>query len=261
MLRSQQQSFLGWYRRDGYVDCVSCHDAHTWAPDLQKVKDALAEGNANTSFLRITASHKSKLCLECHKNKKTLLGTDHDMTVSHANSKNHKGQDVSHSGVCGQCHSVHDATMESSLWAREPAKVSSTVEKMCLSCHDKGQVAKDKVPPVLRHPENIAVWSNSVREKRLTADSLPDIPVFDEDGKRAHVGVINCLSCHDPHQWQPGIKKAGTGKNIEGDAMNSFLRNQNSELIICADCHGADSIFRYKYFHGETSRKKYPLYQ
>lgn len=247
--------------QDGLVDCVTCHDAHTWAPSVTKAKQQLKEGDASNSFLRITASHNSKLCLECHKNKNSVLGTDHDMNVSQPKSVNHKGQDVKHSGVCGQCHSVHNTTMESNLWAREPAKVASAVEQMCLSCHDKGKVAEDKVPPALRHPEEITVWSNGVREKRLTDHPIPDIPVFDKNGKRAHVGVITCLSCHDPHQWQPGKNKPGNGKKREGDAMNSFLRNSNSELIICSDCHGADAIFRYKYFHGETSRKNYPLYQ
>ena len=60
---------------------------------------------------------------------------------------------------------------------------------------------------------------------------------------------------HFHQAWQPKINKRGNGKECEGDAMNSFLRNKNSELIICADCHGADAIFRYKYFHGETLRK------
>ena len=147
------------------------------------------------------------------------------------------------------------------MWAREPAKAALDVEKMCLSCHAKGKIAEDKIPLQLRHPDDVSVWSNRVREKRMTNKSLPDIPVFDDKGDRAHIGLITCLSCHDPHQWQPGKYQAGDGKNHEGDAMTSFLRNSDSELIICADCHGADAIFRYKYFHGETSRKKHPLYQ
>ena len=246
---------------DGLVDCVTCHDSHTWAPFKNKVKKSLEEGDASNSFLRITASHNSKLCLECHETKMSVLGTDHDMAVSQPKSVDHKGKDVQHTGICGQCHSVHNATMQANLWARDPAKVTSVVEQMCLSCHDKGKIAKEKVPPALRHPESITVWSNEVREKRLTEKAIPNIPVYDKDGKRAHVGVITCLSCHDPHQWQPDNNKPGDGKKREGDAMNSFLRNSNTELIICSDCHGADAIFRYKYFHGETSRKNYPLYQ
>ena len=246
---------------DGQVDCVTCHDAHNWAPDGRKLSDPMIEGDTSNSFLRISASHDSKLCVECHKKKKNVLGTDHDLSLTNPESKNHLGQDVAHSGVCGQCHSVHNAKLENNLWAREPAKVDSAVEKLCLSCHAKGKSGHEKIPPKLRHPDHVTVWSNKVREKRLGNNSLPDIPVFDKDGKRAHVGVISCLSCHDPHQWQPGKNKPGNGKKYDGDAMNSFLRNSNSELIICSDCHGADAIFRYKYFHGETSRKKYPLYQ
>ena len=247
--------------QNGLVDCVTCHDAHTWAPDVSNTEDPLKEGNASNSFLRISASHNSMLCLECHKNKKSVLGTDHDLSVTNPKTVNQHGDDVKHSGVCGQCHSVHNAKMETNLWARTPAKVTSAVEKMCLSCHTKGQAAEDKIPPKLQHPDHVLVWSNKVREKRIAGNDLPNIPVFDKNGKRAHVGLISCLSCHDPHQWQAGKNKPGNGKNLEGDAMSSFLRNSNSELIICADCHGADAIFRYKYFHGETSRKKHPLYQ
>jgi len=248
-------------QQGGKVDCVTCHDAHKWASDPSNNKKPLKEGDASTSFLRIAASHDSKLCIECHKTKKSVLGTDHDMKISNPKIVNHKGQDVKHSGVCGQCHAVHNAAMELNLWAREPAKVASAVEKMCLSCHAKGQAAEDKIPPKLQHPDQVTVWSNGVRVKRITDKLIPDIPVYNKNGKRTHVGLITCLSCHDPHQWQPGNNKPGNGQNNEGDAMTSFLRNSNSELIICADCHGADAIFRYKYFHGETSRKKYPLYQ
>ncbi len=253
----------------GLVDCVSCHDAHNWEPpsvakklsgNKEKNKSD-QEGDASNSFLRITAAHDSKLCVECHKDKKRVIGSDHDMSVVNPAAVNHQGQDVAHSGVCGQCHSVHNATLAINLWAREPDKSISIVDQMCLSCHQKGKVAKDKVPPELQHPDHIKVWSNQIHEKRITGNSIPDIPVFNKEGRRVHVGLISCLSCHDPHQWQAGKGKVSSRKNEEGDAMNSFLRNKNSELIVCANCHGADAIFRYKYFHGETSRKKYPLYQ
>lgn len=249
----------------GLVDCVTCHDAHNWAPEPNATKQIAnmdsEEGDASNSFLRLSATHNAQLCVECHKDKGLVLGTDHDMSVLHTDTKNHQGQNVAHSGVCGQCHSVHNAVLDVDLWAREPAQAIAMAEKMCLSCHQKNQVAENKVPLQLRHPDKITVWSNKVREKRITQHPIPEIPVFDKDGRRTHVGIITCLSCHDPHQWQPGSNKPGIRKNQEGDAMTSFLRNANSELIICADCHGADSIFRYKYFHGETSRKKYPLYQ
>lgn len=247
--------------KGGLVDCVTCHNAHKWAPDENKMNNPLKEGDASNSFLRISASHNSKLCLECHKNKYTVLGTDHDMSVTNPETRNVHGNNVEHSGVCGQCHTPHNATMENNLWARDPAKVSSAVEKMCLSCHAKGKVAENKIPDKLQHPDHVLVWSNKVRKKRLLKDHLPEIPVFNEKGKHARVGLITCLSCHNPHQWLPEKNKKGKGKNLEGDAMSSFLRNKNTELIVCGDCHGADAIFRYKYFHGETSRKKYPLYQ
>lgn len=246
--------------QDGMVDCVTCHDVHKYT--TEGLSD-IGEKSLDNKFLRLSINNDSGLCVECHGDKKYVIGTDHDMSVTSPDAVNHQGKTVAHSGVCGQCHSVHNALIKENLWAREPAKAVSMAEKMCLGCHQKNQAAERKVPLQLTHPEDVAVWSGSVRKKRITDNPIPEIPVFDSDGKRSHVGVITCLSCHDPHKWKPGhdMRKPGDKNNYEGDAMTSFLRNTNSEMIICADCHGEDAIFRYKYFHGETSRKDYPLYQ
>jgi hypothetical protein len=125
---------------------------------------------------------------------------------------------------------------------------------LCLSCHAKGGAAEDKIPNRVMRPHGILLWSNSMRATGRERYLLPDIPVFNSRGNRSIVGKLRCASCHNPHVWDAENPRPGKGKNIEGDVTNSFLRNTSSSQIICADCHGEDAIFRYKYFHGDPIR-------
>ena len=150
--------------------------------------------------------------------------------------------------------------MNNNLWARKPGEGHDVREQQCRSCHNKDGIAKDKVPTELQHPEEVMAWSGETRQLVKNIEP-PEIPVYDKDGKQTHAGFITCPSCHNPHQWDPRKKTPGEGKNLEGNALNSFLRNANSEFIVCADCHGKDGLFRYKYYHGKTSRTEYPLYR
>lgn len=79
--------------------------------------------------------------------------------------------------------------------------------------------------------------------------------MYGTDGLPAAHGVITCASCHNPHQWSAAKPAEGPGKNCEGDVRSSFLRVSNSESFLCADCHGRDALFRYKYFHGKSTHK------
>ena len=81
------------------------------------------------------------------------------------------------------------------------------------------------------------------------------MPVYKLTGEKVKAGLITCPSCHDPHNWSAKEKGYGPGKKVEGDNTNSFLRNM-SNVALCSDCHGFDGIFRYKYYHGPSSRDK-----
>lgn len=248
---------------NGLVDCATCHNPHQWTPQIPKPVDLAIpdqEGDARTSFLRVSAAGDAALCATCHQDKSLVKGTDHDMRVTANTAHNAAGQSVQQSGVCGQCHAIHNPQMPVSLWARKPGEGEDLKEQQCRSCHQEGGVASNKVPSALHHPHKVMVWSTATRQLRYTYP-LPDIPVFAKDGTKAHTGFLSCPSCHNPHQWDPRKAVAGPGKNVEGDALTSFLRNTDSAHIVCGDCHGQDGLFRYKYFHAETSRKPYPLYR
>jgi predicted CXXCH cytochrome family protein len=249
-------------KQGGSVDCASCHNPHQWDPAdplSDKGASAQTEGDTTTSFLRQVVAKESLLCLSCHDAQRWVHNTEHDLRITGKNSKNVLGQSVQESGPCGQCHVPHNAADQTRIWARTMGQGEDKLEQMCRSCHSDVGIASAKQPPSATHPDQVSVWSGETR-KRFRKPSGQSLPVFDQHGKPGPTGKITCVTCHDPHRWS-STAKSGPGKNIEGSTANSFLRIQNSENFVCADCHGLDAIFRYKYFHGKASRRKHRLYQ
>ncbi len=239
----------------GEVDCSTCHNVHQWDPENTSglsAKNVDEEGDASNSFLRLSAVGDVKLCLNCHKDKKTVIATDHDMAVTAIDAVNAEGQTVSQSGACGQCHSIHNPQSPLNLWAIAPGEGFNPIDTFCRSCHRKNGAGDKKVPEYLEHPERIV----PVTDGRLRAEDLIQLqlPVHTEEGVSENVGVITCATCHGVHQWDAAKNQAGDGENIEGDARNSFLRHSNTEYFLCADCHGDESLYRYKFFHWLKSR-------
>ena len=243
--------------KDGVIDCATCHDPHQWNPANTADRsgmDAKTDGDASNSFLRKKASGDALLCVNCHKGKKMVIGTDHDLAVTSSNTLNAASQSVSQSGPCGQCHTPHNATMPQRLWAQHPGEGNQEADKLCTGCHSNTGAAHEKVPVELLHPSRTL----SVSDGRIRTQDNTKLkpPVFTDEGKTADTGKISCLTCHDPHQWDARQPRAGNGTNREGDVSSSFLRHSGTEYFICSDCHGEDSLYRYKYFHWPKSRSK-----
>ncbi len=243
----------------GKVACATCHDLHRWDPVNPASKAgarADVEGGAADSFLRVPAWPQPALCAECHPNKQQVKGTDHDLAVTAPDATNVRGQNAQASGVCGQCHMVHNAAVQARLWARPAGEGKDVMEGLCRSCHAPDKVAAAKLPRQGSHPSTVNVISNAGNRREQGGH----FPVFTPEGARSGSGIISCPTCHNAHQWSPQKAEAGEGRNVEGDARNSFLRN-TSDFSLCADCHGMDALFRYKYFHGDMSRRKHLLYR
>jgi len=235
----------------GGVSCASCHDPHQWqAQGGADGGESSAEGDATNSFLRRAAAPEPNLCVSCHKQKQWVTGTDHDLNVTAPEAQNRAGATVAESGVCGQCHAVHNAEQAHRLWAKRPGEGADGMERLCRSCHAAGQMAENKQPLKALHPQKV----------KVTTDTEAQSPVFNGEGEAVRTGMISCPTCHNPHQWSAKQAEQGTGVNREGDARNSFLRNR-SGTAVCKNCHGMDALFRYKYFHGKPSRDKHPLYR
>lgn len=248
----------------GNVDCASCHDPHRWDPNDSNNRGLALlseDGDTTNSFLRLSANGNSALCVACHADKKTVIGSDHDLRHIVEGATNTLGQTEDVSGVCGQCHVPHKGEADAYLWAQKPGKGDDPIEQRCRSCHNPAGYAAHKNPELAKHPQQVKIWSGEIREKIHPGQKLPETKVFDREGKASKFGSLTCASCHNPHQWQADSDKQGPGKNLEGDARTSFLRARSSDKIVCTECHGQDAIYRYKYFHSESAHQKHHMFR
>ncbi|MCF6248769.1 MAG: cytochrome c3 family protein [Desulfobacula sp.] len=226
----------GEVSKNGQIKCYTCHNPHN--------------GKVN-NFLRRDNSMSPQLCNECHNDKGYVVNTDHDLRLTSYNSTNIIGQTPRQSGVCGVCHLVHNGVNKNVLWAQKLGQGDSMPEKECTSCHRKDQSAENKIPQISTHPENQHI-KNIGRNIKGTPEFFP---VFSsKTGKPADTGDLSCSSCHNVHQWSYRADMKNNKINLEGNALNSFLRPRAATKI-CRDCHGPDSLFRFKYFHKNKTRK------
>ena len=247
------------------IMCRTCHDPHIWSADgkatgpsdgPEATADAAAknlEGDARNSFLRRVASLTPDLCVVCHEDTGLLVGTDHDLFVTAPSAKNQLGQTVTQSGQCGVCHAAHNSPKDRLLWAQAYGPVEEdqhTMNSLCTSCHSKGAVAEDKIPPVATHPKGELI--NNI----LTFNNQPTgyIKIFDDHWKEGHAGDLSCSSCHSFYQWDHRTRKPGPGRKVDGNADTSFLRT-SSDKTVCIDCHGKTAIWRYLYYHSVKKRE------
>jgi len=219
---------------DGTVQCFTCHDIHRWDPNSHANKGGKdVEGSSLNSFLRISNS-SSVLCLSCHENKKQIVTSDHNLEVTAPAEKNIQGFSAAESGPCGSCHIPHNA-LSNSLWSRALRGEHDYVSQLCESCHNNDGIAKDKLLGENYHPVNVTLDKFNI---------TTDLPLYDNEGNKTVSGKLVCITCHDPHTWDP-VKAVihYSFKNMEGDASNSFLREPNFPAsTLCKNCHTAQGL-------------------
>ncbi len=225
----------------GQLTCITCHDPHQWGV----VRDSSLTGNLRgvdaNSFLRVANWPEPGLCLSCHENQQTILETDHDLSDDEQNA-------------CSVCHSTHEAQGEYGILSVWDANDGETYnERFCFSCHREGGSAAKKIPEAWTHPQEYGTITHNLRG---TGEWI-DFPLFDQDKPNKSVGFVDCFTCHDTHKWSFNDKLASHhSENDEGDFMTSFLRNP-SKNTLCTDCHGVNTLWKYKYYHDPLKRKRY----
>ena len=228
----------------GRIQCFTCHEVHQWDPESLHKKGGLdVEGNASNSFLRISNSFSSALCLECHSDKKQLGTSDHNLSVTAPDEKNLLGFTAGVSGPCGACHVPHNAA-GSRLWAKQISGDKDFVTQMCTGCHSKNGAAKAKLIGDKYHPVNVAFKRSNIAGAEEYADTK--LPLYDKDGNRRPHANIVCMTCHEPHIWnseKSGALSDYAAANMEGDAADSFLRKANfPKSGLCKDCHAGKAL-------------------
>ncbi len=220
---------------EGKVQCFTCHNIHRWDPSSPTNKGGKdVEGDSSNSFLRLPNSSDSGLCLECHIDKRQLPMSDHNLDITAPLEKNIQGFTVKASGPCGACHIPHNAAADH-MWAKELTGDKDFVTQLCSGCHNKNGAAKAKLIGDIYHPVDV-----TLDKFKITTT----LPLYDSDGYRIPNGKMVCITCHDPHVWDPAKPIENYEyRNIEGDASNSFLRKPSSPSSdLCESCH-ADKAY------------------
>ena len=228
------------------VGCLSCHSVH--------------HGKASTMAL-VETDRDGQLCSHCHDNKQTVVGTDHDLRITAKDKSNRYDQKHSQIGVCGGCHTLHRGKGDQiRLFAARIVQRQSVTESeklddtdfrndgLCLNCHQKGGLAEKKIVQHFSHPHQDVILRSDKNK----------MPLLDKAEKPAEFGAIACITCHEPHLWKHGDKRADKGKSIavstnkenqEGRNISSFLRHKGVSGTFCVDCHGMEGLVKYKYYH------------
>ncbi len=230
----------------GTIQCFTCHNVHQWDPATPADRGGKdVDGDASNSFLRISNNPTSALCTECHWDKRQILSSDHNLSVTAPEAKNIQGVTAGVSGPCGACHIPHHAA-DKRLWARNEVKGMDPAPQYCMGCHTENGAAAAKPVGKNDHPVNITLKGLQIPSaERIT----PILPLFNTEGGTEGGDCILCLTCHDPHIWSAISKRPSadtasaepTGeeaKNIEGNATSSFLRKPASPTPdLCVVCH------------------------
>jgi predicted CXXCH cytochrome family protein len=207
---------------DGNMYCGTCHSAH-----LNDAEGAPEEVNL---FMR-ASSDGGELCQACHQDKVDIADSVHD-------KGSRRSKDFEARGTCAYCHAPH-ASDKPLMWARGQGEGNTTVNRFCRDCHDDA-------PHPGEHPANVVAWSQQLRLSHRSRSPV-EMPVFDEQGHAARVGQIGCPTCHNLH------KERADGRPVQLAGL--FLRMPELVQPLCADCHGRETIFLYKFFHSPASRR------
>lgn len=225
------------------IGCLSCHAVHS--------------GKPNTPSL-LQEHRNGELCENCHVGKQRVVGGDHDLRVTADEIQNQQEETAHQSGVCGSCHTLHrgeakniflSSIIETDVKERDKTAPSLKLDEMCMNCHQKEGVGKDKEIEFYGHPYKDMVLRSDEEVMPLVETQHEEI---------AELGAIACITCHEPHSWEPLKKPEEKNypvldykkqENIEGDITNSFLRHKGVAETFCVDCHGIEALPKYKYYH------------
>jgi len=199
------------------VQCTSCHDIH-----LEK----------HPAMLLKAPRKGSELCLLCHADTHGLIASRHDMTLYAPDAVNIRGELPAESGPCGVCHLMHPLAGTDTFWAQPVLSPEDFGQHVCTGCHSPGGCAAERMVAFADHPQVTLL-------NRSDPNQAGSMPTFDRRGNLSPTGELACLTCHNAH--------------AAGPRNHMFLRPGTHQQL-CIDCHGAEGLWRYLYFH-QAGRK------
>lgn len=225
--------------------CLSCHKLHHGKGERFLLADDLTDG---------------QMCLHCHSDRRSMIGSSHDLREKFPNERNRLGLTASEGGPCSSCHLFH-------RFARQPLPSPGDAAGHCTSCHSDGQCAENKKLGDANHASLFCTECHNPHETRH-AKFLKARP------------VDLCTSCHidqsvligGPHdatlahgEWcEPGAPPSGpclACHRPHGDSQTGLFRIQpavgmNPSDAVCVACHPAtnpDGSAQFALLHPTTA--------
>jgi len=225
----------------GRIACPTCHDPH-------------ADASATPAMLRVTGEDRGilSLCAQCHQQALTLPASMHDAGAMSSQAWSAAGSDPA---ACGPCHAVHarPGSPTGGTWAGPLGSPGPAIR--CTGCHAAGSAIGP--PHVVHHPA--VPMANTV-----PPDDPRFMPLADDIGRLGRAGRVTCQTCHLPHGRDdlpeavlaplPAVDTAASADARGG--IHRALRAAVQPMIrpyvapnLCSNCHGADGLRRYLYYH------------
>ena len=90
------------------------------------------------------------------------------------------------------------------------------------------------------------------RRQQSLIDRSATFSLYNSEGEKEGRGYLSCATCHEVHRWEPDADRSGSGRPLEGDIKNSFLKVRSTFAVarsFCKECHGDLSREMYQRYH------------
>lgn len=214
------------------IGCLTCHDPHGGpTPD--------------GAMLHATARGGIELCVRCHTEMTQIVVTAHSPEALQAHGLE--------SAACLPCHQVHGDSRtiaDRLLWPNALLDPAGGRDQHCLGCHRDGGAAHP--PAIASHPD--------VPMFTIAATGAGALPLFDSSGQPDARGAIGCGTCHLPHGRSMPDVPITAQRTPELRAQRLQLRPFEPPNT-CTNCHSADALRRFLYFHNPERRVGTPAWR
>ena len=248
---SEARLKLGRIERDeaGIPDVVVCATCH--------LNHGVENPDGTFTLFAGGGLPEGDLCLACHEKNRRIVGSPHDFrTRKEGEFRPDDGRSLKF-GVCAGCHANHNAALDQGLivFPVSPPRGQGNPEDMfCLHCHGDPRVLKERPAKFYVHPSGPEVQRRFRETQKEGAAAFPER--LGEPGRTTLPGYeslfrIRCRTCHDNHRWTS--LATGQSATFTETEMTSFLRGSEVAETLCANCHGEEALYRYRFFHQDRA--------
>ncbi len=221
---------------DDELVCLSCHKLHHGKGDRYMLADDLNEG---------------QMCLRCHSQRATLLGSTHDLRISRPDERNRLGMTASSGGPCSSCHMFH-------RYARVPKPTLEDSRGLCMTCHSDGACAESAGIGTVNHSSDSCTVCHDPHSpmhapfltapaQQLCVNCHREMGAMAGGAHDAHgspwrsvaqAPADACLGCHRPHgDTATGLFRLPAQPALAPQPAGKLYGSIADQDAVCIACH------------------------